>query len=311
VTTLLLDADIIAYKPAAKAQRTFKFPGLEPAVVVDDWAEVVPRVDADMARLQDILHTNKVIVCLSCPTAENWRLDVLPTYKGNRENTVRPVLLADVKAHLESNNPSYRRPRMEADDIMGILSTHPTLVPGKRVIVSEDKDMKTIPGWLFNPAKDTKPHLIEPEEADWWHAYQALCGDSTDGYAGCPGVGPAGAIKALGPIGMNPRSLWEAVVTRFVLRGFTEADALVQARVARICRHTDYDFKRKEVRLWNPPPAATASPASTTSSSSPAVSNGRTASSVRAKPPVRKSSAGPRDAPTTAPSNQKRKASRE
>ena len=32
-----------------------------------------------------------------------------------------------------------------------------------------------------------------------------------------------------------------------------KADALVQARVARILRNTDFNFKTKEPTLWTPP----------------------------------------------------------
>jgi hypothetical protein len=276
-TTLLLDADIIAYKLSATAQRAYRFPGLEtPAVAAQDFDTLPERIDAEVASLIKYTKADHVIVCLSCPTAENWRLKVLPTYKGNRASTVRPVHLAAVKDYMEASYPSYRRDTLEADDIMGILSTmkglpknflaeHPEFDPKTRkVIVSEDKDMKTIPGWLFNPAKDKKPWLVSPEEADWWHLYQTLVGDITDGYKGCPGVGPKGAEEALqAPNGerYGPWSAWQSVVAHFEAArdkktkqtlGLTEADALVQARVARICRASDYDFKQKEVVLWTP-----------------------------------------------------------
>jgi DNA polymerase-1 len=254
-TTLLLDADIIAFKVASVSQSTYQFPGCEPSTEVDDWeTEVVPRIHEQVSKLTAKLETEKVIVCLSCPTAENWRLKVLPTYKGNRDYSKRPLLLQKVKDYLEANWPSYRRPTLEADDIMGILSTHPTLVPGKKIIVSEDKDMKTIPGWLFNPAKDRKPKLIDEHEADYWHLYQTLVGDATDGYAGCPGIGPVRAAMALADMmdhEMEPED-WHTVRDLFILRGLTEEDALVQARVARICRASDYEFKEKRVRLWTP-----------------------------------------------------------
>ncbi len=75
---------------------------------------------------------------------------------------------------------------------MGILSTHPTKIQGKKIIVSEDKDMRTIPGWLYNPGpnKDIEPKYINEFEADRYHLYQTITGDSTDGYKGCPGAGP-------------------------------------------------------------------------------------------------------------------------
>lgn len=278
-TTLLLDADIIAFKVASVSQSSYQFPGCEPSIEVDDWeTEVVPRIHDQVKKLTAQLGTDKLIVCLSCPTTENWRLKVLPTYKGNRDYSKRPLLLQKVKDYLEANWPSYRRPTLEADDIMGILSTHPTLVPGKKVIVSEDKDMKTIPGWLFNPAKDRMPKLIDEHEADRWHLYQTIIGDATDGYAGCDGAGKERAgpvvygsvhwkshqhVLRSGPRkglevtrwtahGDPSSSDWDRVVALFRKHGYTEEDALVQARVARICRAQDFDFVRKEVRLWSP-----------------------------------------------------------
>ncbi len=253
----LIDADIVAYQLAATAQRSYKFPGLEgPAVAVDDWEAQPERIDDEVAKLRAAVKADEVIICLSCPTADNFRLDVLPTYKANREGVVKPEHLVAVKDHLEATYWSYRRPRLEADDIMGILSTHPDLVPGKKVIVSEDKDMKTIPGWLYNPRKDKKPWLVSPEEADYWHLYQTLIGDSVDGYTGLPGCGPKGAVKILGEPSarkyIHIHEVWPRIVEAYEAKGLTEADALVQARVARICRASDYSFDRKEVILWTP-----------------------------------------------------------
>lgn len=248
MTTLLLDADIIAFKLAATSQRSYKWPGQEaPSVAADDFDTLPERIDAEVNELCKKLASSEVIVCLSCPTEENFRLGVLPTYKGNRDYSQRPVHLAAVKEYLEKTYPSYRRDRLEADDIMGILSTHPKLVSGKRIIVSEDKDMKTIPGWLFNPAKDKAPRLVSTEEADRFHLYQTLVGDTTDGYTGCPGIGP---VKGTAILDADPS--WASVAAVFEARGLTEDDALVQARVARILRNTDYDFKKKEVILWTP-----------------------------------------------------------
>lgn len=238
-----------------------------------------PQIDALLADWKEKLKADELIICLSCPHEENFRLKVLPSYKGNRDYSNRPALLGPIKEYLAEAYKTYARPTLEADDVMGILSTHPKLIPGKKIIVSEDKDMKTIPGWLWNPAKDSKPRLIEQLEADWRHLYQTLIGDSTDGYKGCPGVGKDTAFEVLGDgsfaVGQvayehtfksGPRkgtvevryrkermdSRWEAIVSWFARAGLSEEDALIQARVARICRASDYDFKNKEVRLWQP-----------------------------------------------------------
>ena len=278
---LLLDADIIAFKIASVSQKTFQFsPEDEHSVVADDWEDVVPRIHYAIAALMETLGTTDVIVCLSCPTAENFRLGILPTYKGNRDYSKRPVHLGAIKDYMEAHWPSYRRPTLEADDIMGILSTREDTSGIRKIIVSEDKDMQTIPGWLYNPAKDSKPRWISPESADRFHLYQTLVGDTTDGYAGCPGSGPmdaadlldnpyvwmsyqhtfkSGPRKGLTETRWDKRpclddgyTLWDAVVARFEKAGLTEADALVQARVARILRASDFDFNTKKVILWTP-----------------------------------------------------------
>jgi len=245
--TLLVDADIVAFKFAAKGQRKYAF-----GIAVDDLDTVTPKVDEWLAELKEDLKATDLIICLSSPSAEGWRKDVLPSYKENRTDVEKPVLLMALKDHMENNYPSYRKPRLEADDIMGILSTHHTLIPGKRTIVSEDKDMKTIPGWLFNPAKDSKPRLISETEADHWHMYQTIVGDTTDGYKGCPGAGPVKADKTLLWAENDGVDVWSLIVGLFMEKGLTEEDALVQARVSRICRSSDYDFKTQQVILWNP-----------------------------------------------------------
>jgi len=257
--TALIDADILAFKVASKAQTCTKWPGAaELSVNVDPWEDVVHRIQEMVRDWTARAGAGNTMICLSCPSDEGWRVNqVLPSYKGNRKDSVRPALLADVKQYMEDNYPSFRKPTLEADDIMGILSTHPTLVKGRKVIVSSDKDMKTIPGWLFNQDLDKKPWRVDLNEADRWHLYQTLMGDTTDGYAGCPGVGPKRAAEVLsGWVTYAHPTVWDAVVRTYESKGLTEADALIQARVARICRASDYNFKTKEVILWTPQAAA-------------------------------------------------------
>lgn len=135
---------------------------------------------------------------------------------------------------------------LEADDIMGIWQTNGRL--GDTIIVSEDKDMKTIPGKLYRQGE-----LIEVSEleADYNHLFQTLLGDATDGYSGCPGVGAVGANKLLSG---NPS--WPTVVKAYEAKGLTEDDALTQARLARILRSSDWNSVSKTPILWSPPNAA-------------------------------------------------------
>jgi len=252
---LLLDADITAYHFAAIGEKVVKW---DDEVTSRDTTKELPEVcleaDAKIAEYKAYLDADEVVVCLSCPTAEGWRRKILPTYKANRG--VKPIHLPGVKQHLRVTYRTYEKPTLEADDVLGILSTHPRLLPGKRIVVSTDKDLKTIPGWLWNPDKDKQPRLVGETEADYWHLYQTLVGDPTDNYKGCPGIGPAKAEKllhAVAPPWGTVEEAWQAIVAAYAAKGLTEDDALVQARVARIARHTDYDFKRKEIKLWTPP----------------------------------------------------------
>ena len=243
--TLLIDADIPAYQHASAGQRVYNWSDdpEDVSVAVDDVALVCEQFDDEVDRLRRKFHASAVVCCLT--DGDNFRKRILPTYKGNRR--VKPVLLPEVRAHIHATHKTFQKPSLEGDDVMGILATHPSLIPGEKLIVSIDKDMKTIPGTVYNGRKD-ELQIVTREQADYYHLFQTLVGDPTDNYKGCPGVGKVNAARILAQEG-DP---WDHIVAAFAGRGLTEADALVQARVARILRHTDYNFKTKEPILWNP-----------------------------------------------------------
>ena len=65
------------------------------------------------------------------------------------------------------------------------------------IIASIDKDFGTIPGSHFNWSKDIGVTSVDEKEADYNFYLQVLTGDATDGYAGCPGIGPKRAERLL------------------------------------------------------------------------------------------------------------------
>ena len=132
-------------------------------------------------------------------------------------------------------------PELEADDAMGIYATK---LPGN-TIVSPDKDMRQIPGKLFN-LEDTT--TITPEEGARWHLIQTLAGDQTDGYSGVPGIGVKRAATLFEKQGYS----WNTVLAAFEDKGLTEDDALLNARLARILTNEDYDSKTQTPILWTP-----------------------------------------------------------
>lgn len=250
--TVLVDGDTLVFAAASANEYETQWSDWLFTLHGDLTAAMAHLKDA-VEEIQDQLKPTRLIFALTDLT--NWRKGVMPSYKDNRKKTRKPVTYKPLRDFCEETMEVYQRPTLEGDDVLGILATHPTLIPGEKIIVSIDKDMKTIPGLHVNyqharnggDAWENHIRDVTLEESDRFHLYQTLTGDSTDGYPGCPGVGPVSAEKVLGET-----PTWEAVVAAYGKAKLGEGVALQNARVARICRHTEYDFKKKEVVLWSP-----------------------------------------------------------
>ncbi len=256
MTTALVDADILAYQAAAASEQPIQWDD-------DLWTlhafenEGERRFDEMLDNIAKAVEADKVILALS--DSENWRKAVLPTYKSNRAATRKPMLLKHLKDRAMENYVVFMRPTLEGDDCLGILGTMKNT--GDCIICSLDKDLKTIPGRHYNFGRK-EFFEVTPQQADYWHMLQTLTGDATDGYTGCPSIGPKTAEKILraaldeGTTEATPQQLreiyWQHVVKAYAKAGLSEEEALTQARVARICRSSDYDFKTKQVILWSP-----------------------------------------------------------
>ena len=242
MTTALIDADVLAYQAAAAGEKPINWgDGLWTLHSYED--EVLATFESKLAQILSNVKAKDYILAFTAP--DNFRYSVLPSYKGNRTDKRKPLLLAWVKEAAMAAHPSYLKPTLEGDDCLGILATCGRYK--NPVICSIDKDMKTIPGTYYDFGTDIT-HVISEAEADWWHMYQTLVGDATDGYKGCPGVGDVGARKVLALEG----DMWANVVAAYEKAKLNEEVAIQQARVARICRATDFDFNKKEVILWSP-----------------------------------------------------------
>jgi len=250
--TLLIDADVVAYNAAFACEKAVELePGYWTWFVHED--EVIAAFDGEVQRMMDTLNADDFKLCLT-DSEGNFRLGIHGDYKGGRKSVRKPIILKHFKQWLIDERGAYWRPGLEGDDVMGIFATHPKLVPGEKIIVSIDKDMKTIPGKFIRwGTEDAEVVEVSEKEADYWHLYQTLTGDVTDGYKGCPGIGPKNAEKILADFYEDGFDAWGAVVKTYESKGLTEDDAIVQARMARILRASDYDFKNKRPILWNPP----------------------------------------------------------
>jgi 5'-3' exonuclease len=195
-----------------------------------------------VSRLIERFETEDVLMCLS--EGRNFRYSVDPSYKKNRVGTRKPAAYYAVLKRVEDTWPSFKFDGLEADDVMGIFATRDP----NTIICSADKDMKTIPCTLWDGKKVQK---IDRVTADWWFFYQVLVGDVADGYPGLPSVGPKKAEAILNGARAFP-SMWPLVRAAYEQRGLTEADAIKQARLARILRNEDWDAEKKEPILWTP-----------------------------------------------------------
>ena len=235
--SLLIDADYIVYKACAAAEVDLDF-GNDVIVVQSKFSDAMRMVERDLYNIaRDIGTFDDSILFFSDST--NFRKCIDPEYKGHR-NRKKPCGYRRVIEKLKEDYQVEIMPTLEADDTLGIWATKE---PG-HIICSPDKDMRQIPGDLydFNDAVTT----ITEEEGDHWHLVQTLAGDQTDGYSGVPGYG----IKRAEALFNTHGYTWETVVKAFEEKDLTEDDAIRNARLARILRNTDYDFERGEPILW-------------------------------------------------------------
>jgi len=237
---LLIDGDILLYQATTSAEKEVEWDE-------DLWVMWSDHRDARVI-FKDQLEaiTSKVPGCVPqiCLTHQhNFRKDVYPLYKANRKKTRKPMGYREFTQWVTENYTTIIKPNIEADDVMGILATKPG---NNAIIVSADKDLMQIPG---KHLVDGKVITVRKEDGDHFHFIQTLMGDAVDGYPGCPGVGKVKAEKLLTDV---LEGQWIIIKETYEKNGLTEADALVQARCARILQWNDWDMEGQKVKLWQP-----------------------------------------------------------
>ena len=248
---LLIDADIMLYEVCNAVEFAQDY-GNDVWVLSANLGEAKTQVLRIIGGYMTRFSTNDFLLFIS--DRENFRKELTDTYKAQRKATRKPLIFPEMVKWLreEFTDQVVTLPKLEADDAMGIYMTEPSKVfglskdspIGNRIMISADKDMQTIPGKLWRQGQ-----LIETseEQADRFWLIQTLTGDPTDGYKGCPGVGPVKAEKILGAI-----ADFGSVERAYEASGMAKADALLNARLARILRWNDWDHEKQQVKLWEP-----------------------------------------------------------
>jgi len=248
---LVFDGDVIVHEISSVTEVPIHW-GDDIWTVTGDMRQAMEMFAAEAEDTAELFGCNphESVFAFSDYSKTNWRRAVYPGYKAARPGVHRkPLLFWPMRSEISKavgKGRAFCWPSLEADDVMGILSS---AAPEDWIMVSVDKDMLQIPGSLYNPRHPENGLREIPEkQADLWHMIQTLTGDMTDGYPGCPGIGPVRAKRAL-----NGEPSWDVVANTYEAAGLTEDDALQQARVARILRYPEYDHETSKVTLWTPP----------------------------------------------------------
>ena len=227
---LLIDADYFFYRAATTAEYEMTY-NEDCTVIAGDFIKGKKVVEQELKNLRTRFDSDDLL--LTFTASDNFRKDVDPSYKGNRVKR-KPCGYLKLKNWGKETYPSIETPRLEADDVMGILATNGSLT--NFVLISPDKDMAQIPCRIYDLKNE---YTQTPRAAKRLLYKQTLTGDSTDGYKGCAGVGPKRADQILDKV--KTEDYWPAVVEAFEEAGMTEADALRNFYLARILQVGDFD----------------------------------------------------------------------
>jgi DNA polymerase-1 len=253
---LLIDGDVFLYNATLAAEYEMWSEDDDTHVLKSSFAEAHQGFLNQITFVQNKFNTEKVRIAFT--KGDTFRHEIYPAYKSNRTSKRKPLCFTRLRDTIEKDFKCLSIPGLEADDILGIWATRDA--NQDPIIVSADKDLKTIPGKLW---RQNELLEITEAEADYFWLTQTLTGDVTDGYPGCPGAGPKKAeriIKLDLPVIRSQRVLtkdvlmvtWASIVGAYEDAGLTADDALTQARLARILRASDWDAKNKQPILWSP-----------------------------------------------------------
>lgn len=135
----------------------------------------------------------------------NFRKQISSDYKANRIGKELPKYFWEAKQYLIDKWKFVKVDGIEAEDAVGITLLNEVFNSVDNVfhrsdfeiiIVSQDHDLKQLPGTHYNPVKG-EWNTISREEADYNFWKQMLTGCSTDKVRGIPKVGEKTAHKIL------------------------------------------------------------------------------------------------------------------
>ena len=241
---MIVDGDLVIYKIASSLEEPIDW-GNDIWTLHSDLSVGKQLFKQNMEHYKQYTKSKEIIVAFS--DKKNYRKELDTEYKSYRKKIRKPVCYQPLRKWVEQNYNFYCLPNLEGDDVIGILATQHYNT--NNVIISGDKDMRTIPSWHCFIGDD-QLEFVDENKANYNFCLQVLTGDSADGYKGCVGVGAVKANRVL----HNKKTLdemWNAVIEEYERNNQSFEDAYHQAKLARILRKDEYDFATNQPKLWN------------------------------------------------------------
>ena len=148
------------------------------------------------------LQSSRYHIYLSGENNFRHKLATLQPYKGNRDNNHKPHHFQAIHEYLINVCDAEVVDGVEADDALGIrhyeafVDAEGDSLLVDTILCSQDKDLKMIPGWNYNP-NNSKLSWIGLDKAEFNFWCQVLSGDSSDNIPGITGIGEITAQKIL------------------------------------------------------------------------------------------------------------------
>ena len=179
-------------------------------------------------------------------------------YKANRIGVAKPVHYKGIRRYMRERWGAQVVRGYEADDALA-MAAHGLAYDGEAVVlVSQDKDLRTVPGRHYNSRKK-QWSVVTPQEALLNFYRQVITGDPVDNIPGCYKAGPKAADELLatvydqveGTIALAVMNLYETSLGK---KGcpYTEPNMamLENCRLLHMCRTVE---ETKEGGYWNFP----------------------------------------------------------
>lgn len=262
---LLVDADVLAYRCAAVAEKT-KYAVMDTRDGTVTYFDTAKEAKTFIEYLEQVRWERKdlqpVEFALQCvdQTVESFRkrfpgaimlfylsgernfrdfLWVTKKYKGNRDSP-KPTHLKAVTEYLVRNYGATISNGVEADD--EIVIAHFKASPGSTCIVTIDKDLDQAAGWHWDWVTD-QTYYVAPRDADTFLFEQIISGDVVDNVPGLAGYGKVKARKYLAG-STSKKELLERTIKLFQENGHETTDYMMeQASLVYILRGEGDSFK--------------------------------------------------------------------